>query len=598
VAEAAAAGRKKPGGEGGVVLFVAVDGDDTPVTAHGLYRTPPGPHGRERLSNFTVRLLRDVFLADDFKNERVFEGTVKLDGESSPFSITAEGFADSQQLQSAVFVSAGPAAQFVGPPAAVRRAISAVSKPERVRHTTAHGWDEDGTRYLTVGGVIDAGGWRPYLPDEVQVELLAEGPHKGTLGLTGLPPQDLRRARRLVVNDLLRLHDRAVSFTMLAAVALAVLEPFGKLAQRPGVWLNGLTGAGKSFLARLFANFFADAPIDDGTKFGSWTSTANYIERAGYFYRGALFLVDDYKPDLVKPEQALRLVQTYADGSARGRLQADARANVSRPIRGLFLATGEDLPENNASVLARLIVVPVPNRPKDIALGRRCREARHRFRGVTTDFIAWLLRNDRLKGFAARVAERQEGIYRGIAGLQNDARIAGNFALLAASFEEIAACLADVWPDHEAETAAYIGEDLPALLDGMMGLTRDHQASEVFWSTLQATFEFGPARLQSYPGKLPESGEVFVGRYSDGPYAQLSLRMALGVVQEQLRRSGRPVLKITEKALAEQLRAEGKVEPEQKDDKKQLRVAGAVTRTVRVKVELLGVERKNLKPFS
>jgi hypothetical protein len=590
-AEAATEAGKKRGAKGGTDEFYAVDDDEKPVEQHGLYLLRDGDDKPVRLANFVVRLQRDTHLDDDFQSERIFEGVVRLHGETSPISITAARFADSQKLTAAVFDAAGPKAQFVAEPPLVRRAISQISTPERVRHTTAHGWNDDGTCYLTSGGVIDADGWREYRPDEVRVDLSADGPHKGSLGLISLEPDELRRAKQVVVEDFLRLHERLVTFTLLGSVAMAVLEPFGGLAQRPGVWLTGLTGAGKSFATKLAANFFSDADINDGTKFGGWTSTANYLERCGYYHRGALYVCDDYKPELVKPEHAVRLLQSYADRNARGRLQADAKANVSRPIRGLLVVTGEDLPENNASVLARLIVVPVPNHRKDLATGRRCIEARRLFRGVTTGFIAWLLREGRLTGFAARVAEHQTRIYERIAGQQNDARISGNFALLAASFEEIAAYLADVWPGHKAETAGYIEQDLTALLDGMLHLTQEQQASEVFWATLREALEFGRAALQKYLTDKPEHGEVFVGRYYGGDYASVSLRLALGVVQQQLRMAGRTELKVSEKALADQLRADGLVEPDDKGGA-QLRIAGSRTRTVTVAVEALGVDKR------
>jgi hypothetical protein len=35
---------------------------------------------------------------------------------------------------------------------------------------------------------------------------------------------------------------------------------------------------------------------------------------------------------------------------------------VSRPIRGLLVCTGEDVPEHSASAMARSLVIPVPQR--------------------------------------------------------------------------------------------------------------------------------------------------------------------------------------------------------------------------------------------
>src|SRR5205085_2825568 len=99
-------------------------------------------------------------------------------------------------------------------------------------------------------------------------------------------------------------------------------------------------------------------------RFVTWSATPNYIQRQGYFFKDALYLVDDFKPEVIPPYQVVRILQTYADNTARGRLKADATTNVSRPIRGLLVCTGEDVPEHNASAVARSIVVAVPQAKK------------------------------------------------------------------------------------------------------------------------------------------------------------------------------------------------------------------------------------------
>src|SRR5262249_33083277 len=152
--------------------------------------------------------------------------------------------------------------------------------------------------------------------------------------------------------------------------------------------------AGKSFVAKLFMNFFGDFPVSSG-RFTTWSATPNYIQRQGYFFKDALYLVDDYKPEVVQPYQVVRVLQTYADGTARGRLKSDATANVLRPIRGLLVCTGEDVPEHNASATARSVIVQVPQQAKNVEAGTRCLDACKDYAGVTADFIRWLLAEGR-----------------------------------------------------------------------------------------------------------------------------------------------------------------------------------------------------------
>src|SRR5262249_39745360 len=159
---------------------------------------------------------------------------------------------------------------------------------------------------------------------------------------------------------------------LLGASAAAVLYPFAKGAGRFALWLVGLTGSGKSFAAKLFANFFGDFPLESAS-FTTWGATGNFIQRQGYFFKDALYLVDDYKPELVKNQQeVVKVLQAYADNTARGRLRADATANVLRPIRGLMVCTGEDVPDQHASAVARSVIVKVPQQAKNLVAGNRC----------------------------------------------------------------------------------------------------------------------------------------------------------------------------------------------------------------------------------
>src|SRR5262249_41387230 len=158
----------------------------------------------------------------------------------------------------------------------------------------------------------------------------------------------------------------------------------------------------KSFLAKLFMNFFGDFPLTAG-HFASWSGTANYLQRQGYFFKDAIYLVDDYKAEVIRHEAIVRILQNYADGTGRGRLRADATTNTSRPIRGLLISTGEDFPEHTASAVARSIVIEVSQQKKDIKRGGRCSEMCCHYSGVMADFIGQLISNGRTQTFAKLV---------------------------------------------------------------------------------------------------------------------------------------------------------------------------------------------------
>src|SRR5262249_15743136 len=127
---------------------------------------------------------------------------------------------------------------------------------------------------------------------ELRVDLEREVP-ASSLRMKKLGPEELLRVKRHVVEDLLALHDPTVAHTLLGGAAAAFLYPFVQGVGRFALWLVGLTGSGKSFSAKLFANFFGDFPLESAA-FTTWGATGNFIQRQGYFFKDALYLVDDY----------------------------------------------------------------------------------------------------------------------------------------------------------------------------------------------------------------------------------------------------------------------------------------------------------------
>ena len=525
--------------------------------------------GPVQLTNATLEVVEDVRVDDDVESRREFKCRATLGGMTSEVTISAEDFANNNRLPEAIYAAVGPKVRILCKPHVLRTAISAVSEPISRPKTTNFGWTKDGADYRTPSVRIDASGIHPVAPaDPARVDLADEQGARH-LDMMALTPEQLAEVKTHVVTDLLRLNVRRVTFLMLAAAALSVLFRFVEGMNRPAVWLIGRTGDGKSFLARLFMNFFGDFPIALGDRLGSWTSTAYYIQRQGFFHKDATYLIDDYKPDVVRHGDVIKILQNYADGSARGRLKSDATANVTRPIRGILIATAEDLPEHSASAVARTVVVRVPSQEKDIERGMRCLAQRGVYRGLMPAFIQHLVAHGRTAQFAARVEDRYKYYYAGIAGENNDIRIAGNFALLAAAFEEIAAFLGDAWPGREHEAHAFITEDLVAIRDEMLAAVRQQQASEVFLTTLRALVMNGYVQIRNWQPEHVSSEKVFdrptIGRRvnpthpGQAPAFDIVTTLALAAVQEHLRRQGKPPLPATDKALIQQMAGDGKL---------------------------------------
>jgi hypothetical protein len=559
-------GESKGDEGGGEAAYKMVESEDPDST--GIYRMVG--ERESRLTNFTAWIDEDVLVQEEGRENRRFVGHTWLGGQRRPFTLSATEFANNEKLQAILTTSAGSGAVFLDakiPP--VRVAMGLVGREQRVNRSVSadHGWHRQGDklRYLTLNGYVDAGGFHDYSDDPsiMRVELLGVD-LASRLRLLRLDADRLKTVGQHLVDDYLQLHDRPVMLGLLAAAATAVLEPFAGHDQRFALWLKGLSGSGKSFASRTTASLFGDFDPGSGRHYAGWSWTANTIEKAGFAFRGAVYLVDDFKLDLARKTEAIRILQLYADGQGRGRLFADTRSAPVWPIRGMLISSGEDVPQSSSSALARMIVVEVPNRPKDLERGRRCRQMRSDYPGLMAAFIADLIGRGRTEKFKDRVAQWTEAYYKGIEGLPNDARIAGNFGILAAASREFAAFLGRLgfWPGWKAEVDAFRQEDLVAIRDSMLRLVGTEQPSAIFLDTLRNLLTVREVRLKAGPhsftsgetgheDRIPLIGRVEGGRVGIIPGA------ALAAVQRALRAQGRPELAITTETLLEQFVADG-----------------------------------------
>jgi hypothetical protein len=517
------------------------------------------------LTNFTVSIDEEVEIREGADRRKVFRCTLGLYGEETPFEITADEFADNASLKSAIFKAGGTRPQLhCAKMDLLREAISALNwrtghqEPARRALTTDYGWDAEGQAFLVPGGRISANGFlQADGPSELHVDLEREELARHLDLRPCGDAAELQSIRRHIVEDLLRLHDRRVTYTLLGAVGVAVLGRFAVDVDPFALWLTGLTGSGKTFLAKLFVNLFGDFPLSSG-RFASWSSTPYYIQRQGHYFKDALYLVDDYKPEIAKHEQVVKVLQNYSDRTGRGRLKVDATTNTTKPIRGLLIATGEDVPEHTASALARCIIIPVQQRPKDLARGARCAAASHAYRTITADFVHQLLARRRPPAFRKLVHALTRYYYRGIAGQQNDSRIARNFALLATGFIEMARYFVDVWPDWKIEVRRFVQQELVAARDEMLGAARQQQPSEIFWSVLGSLYQNGRVEFCSHG---TGANRTLIGRSVQGrcDLYYVSPQLALAAVNTCLREQGRPPIQVTLPTLLGQLRRDGRL---------------------------------------
>ena len=207
----------------------------------------------------------------------------------------------------------------------------------------------------------------------------------------------------------------------------------------------------------------------------------------------------------------------------------------------------------------------VPQREKDLARGIRCTKEAKNYSGVTADFIGFVLANGKTKRFTKWVAWLQRYYYRGIAGQQNDARIASNFAVLGAGLVVIGRFFGDVWPDWKKEVWKFLTVDLLAVRDDMLRDVMEQQPSEVFLETLRVLISHKRVRLEEsgYNSEdqkhIPVIGRLVPANGVRPEFCQISMPLALEAVQNSLKTQGRPLLSMTDKTLLDQLSQDGKL---------------------------------------
>jgi Domain of unknown function (DUF927) len=524
----------------------------------------------ETITNFEPVIEEDVTLEEDVGTQRIFRGQIKLRDKISGFEISADDFPNNAKLMSTIYKSAGPAIQVTCKPEVLRTAISVISagRTKEKHETTNFGWvDTAGSAYLVPGGVITKHGFQPAGPGDLQVSLSDCG-QASYLGMRPLASSDVREVKKHIAYEFRALHDERITDALLGMVSTAVLRRFAGVTQRFTGWFMGETGTGKTLLNKLGMSFFGDySPVED-SRFVSWSSTPNSIERAGYYYRDALFLVDDFKTGTAQYTQVVRILQAYADGAARGRLKADATFNPARPIRGQMVVTAENMLDNQSSSVARTIIIPVPEpKSKSPTLRDRCLGQCCYYSGLLADYLVWLMQRNVPARFANHVHSSVSTYQALIAGQPNDMRIASNFGVLAAAYLYFAEYLSDVWPNARVRAQQFINRDLVELMQNMVQHVKAHRDIDVFWDTLQDLMDNKRVRFDSNErGQGPQIGKI------DGANVAVCPALALQEVQKCLKEQGRAQLALRPGEITSLLVKEQKIPPQQGSN--QRRIAG------------------------
>jgi hypothetical protein len=527
-------------------------------------------HLQSAVTNFEVEIRSEYLGVDQYASERMIHAALVTARGATEFRMSASDYANDKLLASTLTNVGGTSLRIDCRWPAFRNAIAESNPNSPVRQFTRDfGWVGTGsTEFLTPSVRIDAHGFHPYQDNDCRPDL-SDCPWARSLDLPAPEPGELKKLKHHVAGFFLGCHDPGVTYPLLGTVVAALLVNFAPGFRRYGLWLTGLTGSGKSFVAGLCQHFFGDfgglAASDASGRIQSWSSTANHVQLAGYSARNAIYLVDDFKPNTLGDAErrgVLKLLQNYTDEAARGRLRSDSNFQEVRPIRGFLVSTGEDLPEHSASTLARLIPVRVDQAGQNSERGKVCLRHCRRYGAFTAGLVQWLISQKIPEKFQESCEAWRDRFLDGKENTPNAPRVCSNLGLLAASLEVVAKFLSDVWHRAVQKIQAFLRRDLFALRDELLLDVRQEQESEIFLRTLVDLLEYGVVRILDLDllpkaDNVPAVGRVTSAAGTADKVIQLCLTQALGAVQTSLREQARPELRVTHQTLIGQLRQGG-----------------------------------------
>ncbi len=487
-----------------------------------------------KFASFTARITEEqVQCGPDGHEERVYIGVAEHDGQCRPFRMTAREFESPRMMEHlGACLGVGKIHSDLN---LLRRCIHADSTDRLVvRITHDFGWDSAG-RFLTPSGAICAPGVAE--PEGERLDLSQLGP-AANLDLAVVPDKArLLEATRFLFLQFSGMGDPAATPLLLGFAFVAVVAGWLGDVIKFGVHLFGPSGSLKTVACRalqaLFGPAFASVlPL-------SWTGTPFSLQAAGYGFKDAIAVIDDFKQSTFRDAAGVQvLLQNYADNVGRSRL--DRESNLLPPVafRGWMLSDGEDPQDASSSNTARIL--PLAWGPKWCSqdLVDRLRLEQRLFSGFTRALVAHLQNLDPLEQ-RTRLEEAIRRLLSKFAGVANGSRLAQALALNRVSFHLALDCARE-------HLGALNGEEVRALLErysccedawcrALESRVRQMEPGKLFLELLTQCIAGAPGMVLK--GNSPTQDAI---GFVDGTELFLFWDRAVAVVRELAAKSGNP----------------------------------------------------------
>lgn len=224
--------------------------------------------------------------------------------------------------------------------------------PSLRRAYSATGWLPNADSFLlpgTVGAITSTG-----FDTTVTYEPTKQSPQEMVLPRTFLQDVDLAQVCRTIFESA----PPPVLIPILSQLLAAPLCSTG-FDYRALMHVYGPSNTYKTSLCSSLISLYGYS-TPGGMGIDAWSqSTEKAIQAKMHYFRDLPMLIDDFKAGVISDERMTAVVQGYGDTRGRSRMDRTLRVLEAMPPRGLMISTGEDIWNQQKSMLSRTIIVHV-----------------------------------------------------------------------------------------------------------------------------------------------------------------------------------------------------------------------------------------------
>lgn len=460
-------------------------------------------YGISITDNFYIVIDEDVEFDDGIEKIHKWQGKIIVKGRSQeyPFDVDGRLFANSQDMSKLLIGIAGTQVSFDN------------NKLKDIRNAAI------GTSDIILRKVSQVFGWHGSKVYQTQSSMivkeivknmeggnvdLSDIGHAKNLDMVEITNDEFNAVGKNILNDLMNSHERypidcLLGFTFLAPISSQIVNSDDWSGGRIGMWIVGGSGCGKTYTSILFQNFFGNFKGEKSVF--SWLGTPYSIQEGGYYFKDAIYMVDDFKIAHFSQSSlnsVVMVLQNYADGTARTRLGSDMNLKEGKPIRGSLLITGEDLLDDVGSVMARYHVVEMDKDYMNKEAIKSSYKYRKFYNGFMGRYIAWLLKDPKYTKKIVNHIEEWKDKFMGGRTSANIHRVAQSFAYNLVGFEMFCRFLEEsefISMEKRVKMVKTHKNNLFVRIDKNVMSVKEATVSEVFINTLMDLINSGAVHI-------------------------------------------------------------------------------------------------------